>query len=571
VISVKGGRSGGETKLTARGKQLVGDYYTATSATRILAELAEKQRTQRQLAFQAAILDQVRNAVIATDLYGNITYWNKYAEQLYQYAAAEVIGKPISEVTVAESEIKSEPFILNQVTTAGYWSGEFDNRRKDGSTFPARGLISLVRGPDGQPLSIVRITFDITDLKVAEETRSRLAAIVESSDDGIIVLTSDGRVTSWNKGAEELYGYSAEEMIGQSISVCVPENRQDETNRILREVVKGQRVRHHETQRIRKDGKLIDVSLTVSPVKYSDGTVGVSTIARDITDRKRADEALRESEARYRLISENAADVIYTLDIPTRKVTFFSPSIQRLLGYTQEEAMALSLADLFTTESYQSELKTFDKRVTAVLAGDDSFRIYTRDHDLRRKDGSIVTTENTTTILTDDKGKPISTVGVLRDITARRRAESEVREAEKRFRSLVEYTSDWVWEVDANGRYTYCSPRVKELLGYEPEEILGRTPFELMPPDEAARVSAEFAEIVREARPFSALENVNLHKTGRRVVLETSGVPLIDKDGRILGYRGVDRDITERKALETALQRREIEHSSKTVRMPPSS
>ena len=119
-------------------------------------------------------------------------------------------------------------------------------------------------------------------------------------------------------------------------------------------------------------------------------------------------------------------------------------------------------------------------------------------------------------------------------------------DSEERFRALVETTSDWIWEVDANGDYTYASPKVKDLLGYAPDEIVGKTPFDFMPPDEAAKIRQQFADIAQARRPFERLQNVNLRKDGRRVVLETSGVPILDHDGGFMGHRGIDRDITER-------------------------
>ncbi len=134
------------------------------------------------------------------------------------------------------------------------------------------------------------------------------------------------------------------------------------------------------------------------------------------------------------------------------------------------------------------------------------------------------------------------------------RALEELRESEERFRALVETTSDWIWEVDAHGVYTYASPRVHGLLGYTPEEIIGKTSFELMPPDEAERIRRTFGDIVAAKRPFERLENVNLHKDGRAVVLETSGVPVFDRKGALVGYRGIDRDITARKQAEQALR-----------------
>jgi PAS domain S-box-containing protein len=129
------------------------------------------------------------------------------------------------------------------------------------------------------------------------------------------------------------------------------------------------------------------------------------------------------------------------------------------------------------------------------------------------------------------------------------------QQSEERYRSLVETTSDWVWEVDHRGVYTYVSPRVMDLLGFAPEDILGKTPFDLMAPDEVERVATMFRGAVERRESLTALENTNLHKDGRPVVLETSAVPVFGEDGELLGYRGIDRNITKRKKAEKALQR----------------
>jgi len=127
---------------------------------------------------------------------------------------------------------------------------------------------------------------------------------------------------------------------------------------------------------------------------------------------------------------------------------------------------------------------------------------------------------------------------------------ADLQKSEERFKSLVETTNDWVWEVDENGVYTYASPRSFDILGYKPSEVIGKTPFDFMPPEEASRVRAVFLESVKELKSFDNFENRNLHKDGRAVVLETSGVPFYGPDGRLDGYRGIDRDVTRRKKAE---------------------
>ncbi|HLO10235.1 MAG TPA: PAS domain S-box protein, partial [Desulfobacteria bacterium] len=136
-------------------------------------------------------------------------------------------------------------------------------------------------------------------------------------------------------------------------------------------------------------------------------------------------------------------------------------------------------------------------------------------------------------------------------------AEAALRESEERYRTLVETVSDCVWEVDENVVYTFVSPRVRDLLGYEPGEILGKTPFDLMPPDEALRVREIFGPCAARREPLTSIENTNIHRDGHPVVLETSGVPFFDTNGTFLGYRGVDREIGARKRAEKAIRRSE--------------
>jgi PAS domain S-box-containing protein len=140
------------------------------------------------------------------------------------------------------------------------------------------------------------------------------------------------------------------------------------------------------------------------------------------------------------------------------------------------------------------------------------------------------------------------------EINERKKIEEALRESEEKFRSFVETTPDWIWETDTNGCYNYTSPGVGEVLGYDPAEVIGRKPFEFMPQEEADRIATEFERISAERKPFFNLENINLSKDGRKVVLETSGVPRLDPQGNLLGYRGIDRDITERKLTERIIQ-----------------
>src|SRR5215467_7639293 len=224
------------------------------------------------------------------------------------------------------------------------------------------------------------VAHDITDRKRAEELRSHLAAIVEFSDDAIIGKTLDGTIVSWNSGAERLYGYNAKEMVGQPISLLVPPDRPYEIPRIMERLRDGERVIHYETERVRKDGRRIEVSVTISPIHDGTGSiVGASAIARDITDRKRAEAALRESEQRFRNMADAAPVMIWVTDTD-RDFTFFNKTWLDFTGSTLEQALGSSWTQVVHPDDLERCLVTF----CSSFDGREEFHIERR---LRRADG----------------------------------------------------------------------------------------------------------------------------------------------------------------------------------------
>jgi PAS domain S-box-containing protein/putative nucleotidyltransferase with HDIG domain len=195
---------------------------------------------------------------------------------------------------------------------------------------------------------------------------------------------------------------------------------------------------------------------------------------------------------------------------------------------------------------------------------DEAKRVYTYRYG---RSGTIDVRLTITPLGTNVKGVPSGYLALVEDITERKKAEEALRASEERFRGLVETTSDWVWEVDAKSVYTYASPRVKNVLGYDSKELVGKTPFDFMPRREARRAAAVFNGFVAKREPFAFLESVSRHKNGRPVVMETSGVPFFASDGTLLGYRGVDRDITERKQVGRQLQQslRRLERTMEAI------
>ncbi|HLK32924.1 MAG TPA: PAS domain S-box protein, partial [Terriglobales bacterium] len=193
-----------------------------------------------------------------------------------------------------------------------------------------------------------------------------MASIVESSDDAILSKDLNGIIQSWNTGAERIYGYLAAEMIGQHVSKLVPPDYPDDTTEIMSRLRRGERIEHYETKRRAKNGKVLNVSLTISPVRDEEGTViGASTIARDITERKRAEEelrqsrkALQESELRFRSLVQNSSDIITVLDA-IGIIRYESPSIEHILGYKPEDLVGKNAFDLIHPDDQPYVLEVF--------------------------------------------------------------------------------------------------------------------------------------------------------------------------------------------------------------------
>jgi diguanylate cyclase (GGDEF)-like protein/PAS domain S-box-containing protein len=221
-------------------------------------------------------------------------------------------------------------------------------------------------------------------------------------------------------------------------------------------------------------------------------------------------------------------------------------SLCTLLGYTAEELCRLQFTDITHPDHLESDRAS----IRSLL--DNSNPSFLKEKRYIRKDGSIIWCQVAVSVVRDRAGNPEYFIAVITDISDRKQTETALQESKERFRNLVETSSDWVWEVNERAVYTYASPKVRDLLGYEPEEVLGKTPFALMPEAEARRVSEIFTTFVTQLLPFQCIENTNRHKDGRLVVLETSGVPIFDADGKFRGYRGIDRDITQRKQIEAA-------------------
>ena len=298
-----------------------------------------------------AIIRSSDDAIITKNLDGIVTSWNPAATRIFGYLPEEMIGQSILKL-IPPPLHHQEPFILGKLR-AGEQIAHFETERvcKDGRQIFVSLTISPVRDKDGNVIGVSKIARDITDQRQMDITRSRLAAIVESADDAILSKDLNGIITTWNRAAERTFGYSEQEMIGASILMLVPEELHPEEEVILGKIRRGERIEHYETIRLTKDGRRLNVSLTISPLRdFSGVVVGASKVLRDITQSKRMEQSLIQAE-KLSASGKMAASIAHEINNPLEAVMNLiylarsnssNPEVRAYLNTADSELVRLS-------------------------------------------------------------------------------------------------------------------------------------------------------------------------------------------------------------------------------------
>lgn len=308
-----------------------------------------------------------------------------------------------------------------------------------------------------------------------------LASIVLASEDAIIALGPDGRITSWNPGAQRIFGYSAAEIVGQPCETLVPAERLDDHRVLRRRVAGGKPLRHHEAEYRRKDGRLVDAAGSAAPVLDSDGAVvAIALVLRDVTDQRHREEALRVREARTRAVLESAFDAIVTTDGAGRIVEF-NPAAEQMFGHSRSEALGRWLPDLLLPAST-------GPWVPGSAAGAGADRAFTGRDLLNRRvemrglraDGSTFPVE--LALREINAADTTLFTGYVRDLTAQRAAEEELRASEERFRALAEAAFEAIL-IHQDGIIRAANRAFGELFRCDPPDAIGRSILEFTAPE----------------------------------------------------------------------------------------
>jgi PAS domain S-box-containing protein len=379
---------------------------------------AARDVTEARQAFEAAqrmaaIVEHSDDAIIGKSLDGIITSWNAAATRMYGYSSQEIIGKSIELLSPKDRSGKIKDILAKVKTGQVVEHSETERVRKDGTVFPVSLTVSPIRDPDGAVVGASMIARDVTEQRKTFEAAQRMAAIVESTDDAIIGTTLQGVVTSWNAAAERMFGYSSTEIIGNSGALLNDTDRVETVPAARARIGAGQEVDRFETMLTKKDGTRFPASCTLSGVRGADGrVVGSSLIARDRTEQVKARKALGEASRQYRLLAENASDLV-VMTSPGRVITWVSPSLTHSLGWAVEDLMGKRLLDLVHPDDAAA---TAGPRQGVYLGHDvstppDGFLLR-----FRTKSGQYRWMAGVATTVTDESGVVTGVVSGLRDV-----------------------------------------------------------------------------------------------------------------------------------------------------------
>ena len=392
------------------------------------------QRIERELAAERErlriTLSSIGDGVISTDAEGRVTYLNGVAEALTGWAQAEAVGRPLPELFHIVNEQTRQPAenpalkALREGVIVGLANHTVLIAR-DGTERPIDDSAAPMLDESGAPVGVVLVFRDVTERRRAEEAQARLASIIESSQDAILTKTLDGIIRTWNAGAERIFQYTAEETVGRSITLIIPPDRLDEEREILARLARGERIEHYETIRRAKDGRRLHISLTISPLRDAEGRIiGASKIARDVTERRQAEEALRASEQRLRTLNAHAPVGIFLTD-QDGNCLLVNQCWCEISGLSPEEAQGQGWVSAIHPDDKE---RVFQEWNAAVEAG----QLFSSEYRFRTPQGKVTWVQGNAIGIRDAAGQVSEYMGTLMDITERRETVEALREADRR-------------------------------------------------------------------------------------------------------------------------------------------
>ncbi len=516
------------------------------------AEQALKESEERY----RGLFENSIEAAFTLDLEGNITSANKALGELLGYDSEELVGMNWRK-TVPPEGVESISKKYNKLLRTGkpIRSMVYESVRKDGERRLTEGYVNLIR-KENRPVGFQGTVRDITERKQAEvklrESEALYSALVNQALDGIVII-QDEVFRFVNRAFAEMVGYGEDELLGKPFRSVLPPGDRDLVMERHRRRMAGEDVPSvYETRLVCKDGTVMSVEVSTGLTHYQ-GCLANLTYLHDITERKQAEEALKQSEGNYRALFESAVIGTFVIDAETMKVVMGNQAAAKAFGFNSvEEAIGMNPLDLIPPDDRERVFEIIAKDMFEQdLQQTNEFRVMT-------KDGREVWISAVGTRM-EHQGKLAGLVSFA-DITERKQAGESLKESEERYRGLFENSIEAVFTADLDGNITSCNRALEELIGYTWEELSKMKPVENIAPESSEFVLEKYRKLLNTGDPIRNLVYETIRKDGQRRIVE-GYVTAVKKKNRIVGFQGTFRDTTERKRAEEALRESEERYS----------
>lgn len=469
----------------------------------IWRDISAEKRAEAEVRKLSRAIEQSPAAVVITDLTGAIEYVNPRFEALTGYTLADVKGKNprVLKSGLTPDAVFAE--LWRTISAGGVWRGEIINRKRNGEVFTELAIITPVKDGAGRATHYVALKEDITERKRTEADLRKLSRIIEQAPLSIAITDLQGSLEYVNPAFLENTGYRRDEVLGQNPRVLKSGLTPPEVYAEMWRTLTAGQVWRGELQNKRKDGSTYVERAVIAPVSNESGApTHYVALKDDITERKRTEEALRETRERYELIAKNTSDAIWIADLRRSVLSYVSPSAERMLGISTREMVEHPITTALTPESVALVRRALPERVARFNQGDRSAQYHTVQLEYVRPDGTLLQGEVVTTLLAGPDGKAAHMLGVTRDVTARVQAEDALREREQRFRELFELETDaiLVYEVES-GLIVQANPAAARAYASSVEQLLAmRTDQISAEPEATVRLRRELLEREDDSR-----------------------------------------------------------------------
>jgi len=538
----------------------------------ISEDITERKRSEEALRQSEekyrTIIENIQESYFENDLAGNFTFVNDTLCRNIRYTREELLGMNFRQYT---DETTAER--MYQLYSAVYRTGEpikiLDEEiiRKDGTIVVNELSVSLIRDAEGKPIGFRGIARDITERRWAEEvlrrSEEKYRTILENITEGYFENDLRGNFIFLNDSLLEIYGYTRDELLHMNYRQYMDEENAQKVYQAYNKVyTTGKPEREIQYEITRKDGIRRYCENSVSLIRdAARKPVGFRGVARDITERQQAEEALRQSEEKYRTILDNMLDGYTEVDL-SGKITFTNKSAFKILGWTEEEFSGMNYKNYTSPEKTKKIFEIYNK---VYRTGEPATLV---EYEVITKDGKPLIIEGTVTLMRDKSGKPIGFRCLSRDITKRRQAEEALRQSEEKYRTIIESIEDAYSENDLRGNFTFFNDSLCRMLGYTKDELTHMNYRDYMDEENAQKVFQIYNRVYTTGEPEKEFQYEIIAKDGTRKYADISISLIKDAGGQPVGFRGIARDRTERKRAEERLQSYaiELERSNEEVK-----